>query len=80
MVRANSIVLRPSAIDDLSSVHSLYRAVAESPGGLARLPVEITRSYVENFLHATISRGLGFVAVDERKEIEIGRASCRERV
>jgi RimJ/RimL family protein N-acetyltransferase len=69
MVRANSIELRPSAIDDLASVHSLYRAVAERPGGLARLPVEITRSYVENFLHATISRGLGFVAVDERKEI-----------
>jgi len=69
MKRANNIDLRSSTIDDLAGVYSLYCAVAATPGGLARLSFEITHSYVETFLHATLARGLGFVAVDEHGKI-----------
>ena len=69
MQRASNIELRLSTIDDLNGVYSLYCTVAETPGGLARLRFEITRSYVETFLHATLARGLGLVAVDEHGKI-----------
>ena len=58
-----------SQIEDTPKVLSLYRGVAEQSGGLARLPFEITSHYVENFLKATVSRGLGFVAVDNNDNI-----------
>jgi putative acetyltransferase len=61
--------IRLSQIEDTARVLSLYRDVAEKPGGLARLPFEITSHYVENFLKATVSRGLGFVAVDNNDDI-----------
>jgi len=61
--------IRLSQIEDTPKVLSLYRDVAEKPGGLARLPFEITSHYVENFLKATVSRGLGFVAVDNNDNI-----------
>ena len=61
--------IRLSQIEDTAKVLSLYRDVAEKPGGLARLPFEITSHYVENFLKATVSRGLGFVAVDNNDNI-----------
>ena len=61
--------IRLSQIEDTAKVLSLYRDVAEKPGGLARLSFEITSHYVENFLKATVSRGLGFVAVDNNDDI-----------
>ena len=61
--------IRLSQIEDTPKVLSLYRDVAEKPGGLARLPFEITSHYVENFLKATVSRGLGFVAVDNNDDV-----------
>lgn len=61
--------IRLSQIEDTPKVLSLYRDVAEKPGGLARLPFEITSHYVENFLKATVSRGLGFVAVDNDDDV-----------
>ena len=61
--------IRLSQIEDTAKVLSLYRDVAEKPGGLARLPFEITSHYVENFLKATVSRGLGFVAVDNNDDV-----------
>ena len=61
--------IRLSQIEDAARVLSFYRDVAEKPGGLARLPFEITSRYVENFLKATVSRGLGFVAVDKNDNI-----------
>jgi putative acetyltransferase len=41
----------------------LYRAVARTPGGLARLEHEIDPGYVQGFLDKALSSGESFVAV-----------------
>ena len=69
MQRGNQFDIRLSKSEDFSGVLSLYRAVAETSGGLARLSSEITSGYVEQFFHATTSRGLGLVAVTKSEEI-----------
>lgn len=63
MAVSKGITLRPSTAADAAQLLSLYRAVAATPGGLARLPFEITPSYVQGFLDAAIARGVGLVAV-----------------
>lgn len=59
-----TINIRPSSSTDAAAVFALYRAVADIPGGLARLSFEISMDYVEHFLHAATTRGVGFVAVE----------------
>jgi putative acetyltransferase len=54
--------LRVSSTEDATAVLALYRRVAQVPGGLARLPFEITMSYVEGFLEPANTRGVGLVA------------------
>ena len=58
------INIRPSSSTDAAAVFALYRAVAEIPGGLARLPFEISMDYVEHFLQVATTRGVAIVAVE----------------
>jgi putative acetyltransferase len=57
-----AVVIRESSLSDSQAVLNLYKYVAETPGGLARLAFEVTPIYVESFLSAASLRGLGLVA------------------
>jgi len=57
--------IRPTTPEDTAEVLALYRRVACSPGGIARLEVEVSEAYVRAFLTRTFSDGAGLVAVDE---------------
>ena len=52
---------------DLAGIVQLYRKVAKIPGGLARLEHEIEESYVRDFLDKSISKGVGYIAEDNRQ-------------
>lgn len=58
----DGLSLRVSSTEDATAVLALYRRVAQVPGGLARLPFEITMPYVEGFLEPASTRGVGLVA------------------
>jgi len=61
--------VRTATIEDLPRVLGLYRRVAATPGGLARLVDEIDDSYVHSFLSRAVANGLILVAIDDRGEI-----------
>ncbi len=58
-----------TTIDDTSGILDLYKRVAVTPGGLARLLDEIDENYVSNFITKTINNGVGLVAIDENSQI-----------
>ena len=58
-----------TTIDDFTGVLDLYRRVAVTPGGLARLSDEIDENYVSSFMSKTINNGVGLVALDENSQI-----------
>ena len=62
MGNSATCTLREARGEDAEEICALYRRVAEVLGGLARLPFEITRPYVDNFLTLSALRGVGFVA------------------
>lgn len=64
-----SMKVRTATIEDLPRVLGLYRRVAATPGGLARLVDEIDDSYVHSFLSRAIANGLTLVAIDDPGEI-----------
>ena len=49
---------RTAEISDIPGIVKLYKAVAKTPGGLARLEHEITEDYVANFLKKSLDNGL----------------------
>jgi ribosomal protein S18 acetylase RimI-like enzyme len=61
--------IRTATIGDLSQVLGLYRRVAATPGGLARLVDEIDETYVHSFLSRAVANGLTLVAIEDRREI-----------
>ncbi len=61
--------IRKSHAQDIDAVHALYRRVAATPGGLARLEDEVTVDYVSGFLSRALKDGLSLLAVDEDKVI-----------
>jgi ribosomal protein S18 acetylase RimI-like enzyme len=54
--------LRHGRSEDASAIRDLYATVAATPGGLARLPDEVTREYVSDFVAQSLERGILFVA------------------
>ncbi len=60
-----TIDIRPAVESDLDDILTLYRAVAEVPGGLLRRVHEITPGYVRKNFDAARRSGLSFVAADE---------------
>jgi len=61
--------IRVANDQDAPALLDLYRKVAAFPGGLSRLEAEITPDYIQNFLSASMARGLIFVAVSSSAEI-----------
>lgn len=54
--------IRPGRANDAAAIRELYRAVAAIPGGIARAADEITADYVDQFVHASLERGIIVVA------------------
>lgn len=64
-----ALTIRPATRADLGAVLGLYRAVAATPGGLARLEHEVDEAYVAGFLEKALRSGVGLVAVDAEARI-----------
>ena len=67
--RDEKMNIRQTEIGDATAVHNLYKKVAASPGGLARLRNEITEKYVREFLKKSISNGVSVVSVHSNGQI-----------
>jgi len=61
--------IRPITAEDTAEVLALYRRVACSPGGIARLEDELSEAYVRAFVTKALSDGIGLVAVDKSGSI-----------
>lgn len=61
----DAIAVRATRADDVDALLSLYRAVARTPGGLARLESEIGRDVVESYVTRSVDGGIGRVAVTD---------------
>lgn len=54
--------LRPGRPEDAAAIRRLYLAVAQTPGGIARTPEEVTAGYVNDFVRYSLDRGILIVA------------------
>jgi ribosomal protein S18 acetylase RimI-like enzyme len=54
--------IRHGTLEDARAIQTLYQAVAATPDGLARRPVEVTSDYVNDFLVHSLERGILMVA------------------
>ena len=54
---------RTANIDDLDRLVKLYKNVARTEGGIARLEHEVTEDYVRNFIEKSLTSGLIIVGV-----------------
>ena len=57
--------LRSAKMSDAADVVALYKRVAQTPGGLARLEAEVDEEYVTGFLSRSLKDGLSIVAESE---------------
>ncbi len=57
--------MRFATPDDTPEVLSLYRRVAQVPGGIARLAHEVSEAYVRSFLSKAEAAGIALVVHDE---------------
>lgn len=55
-------IIRAGTLDDAPAIQALYRAVAATPGGIARAPDEVTMDYVEEFVEHSLQGGVLLVA------------------
>jgi len=62
---------RIADIDDLHSLVTLYKAVARTEDGIARLESEITEDYVKDFLLNSMATGLIIVGENPDNESEL---------
>ena len=49
---------RTATPEDLDAIVKLYKTVAQTEGGIARLEDEVTSGYVRNFLQKSLESGL----------------------
>jgi ribosomal protein S18 acetylase RimI-like enzyme len=54
--------VRRGTREDAPAIQALYQAVAVTPGGIARLPAEVTTEYVNDFVAQSVERGILIVA------------------
>lgn len=59
---AGAVTIRRGRLDDAPAIRQLYRAVAATPGGIARAPDEVTAEYVAEFVASSLRRGVLLVA------------------
>jgi putative acetyltransferase len=62
---------RIAHIDDLHSLITLYKTVARTENGIARLESEITEDYVKDFLLKSLATGLIIVGENPDNETEL---------
>ena len=62
---------RIADVDDLPALIKLYKAVARTEDGIARLEHEITEDYVLNFIHKSLATGLIIVGEDPNDPTEL---------
>jgi ribosomal protein S18 acetylase RimI-like enzyme len=62
---------RIADIDDLRSLITLYKAVARTEDGIARLEHEVTEDYVQDFLLKSLASGLIIVGENPNNETEL---------
>jgi ribosomal protein S18 acetylase RimI-like enzyme len=62
---------RIADIDDLHSLVTLYKAVARTEDGIARLEYEVTEDYVKDFLLKSLASGLIIVGENPDNETEL---------
>jgi len=68
--------IRRSSSRDVEGIASLYKAVGDAGGGLARASDEVTEKYVSDFLTAAIAEGIALVATDTAGNV-IGEIHAR---
>jgi putative acetyltransferase len=68
--------IRWTQATDVDGIVTLYKAVGHAGGGLARTPDEVTRDYVNDFLHAALNGGVALVATDDAGNV-IGEIHTR---
>jgi ribosomal protein S18 acetylase RimI-like enzyme len=56
------VIVRHGRREDAAAIQALYKAVAATPGGIARTPHEVTREYVDDFIAHSLARGIILVA------------------
>lgn len=56
------MIVRHGRREDASAIQALYKAVAATPGGIARTPHEVTIEYVNDFVTHSLERGIILVA------------------
>jgi ribosomal protein S18 acetylase RimI-like enzyme len=54
--------IRHGTLEDALAIQALYRAVAATPGGIARTPDEVTSDYIDDFVAQSLDRGILIVA------------------
>lgn len=62
---------RIAVIDDLRSLITLYKTVAQTEDGIARLEHEVTEDYVKDFLTKSIASGLIIVGENPDDETQL---------
>jgi ribosomal protein S18 acetylase RimI-like enzyme len=62
---------RTATIEDLDRLLKLYKTVASTEGGIARLESEITRTYISSFLEKSLETGLIIVGENPNDENEL---------
>lgn len=61
--------IRRAVVSDKTSIYSLYREVASTSGGIARVEEEITESYIENLFENVSKEGIMLLAEEEGQVI-----------
>ena len=59
---AGAVTIRRGRLEDAPAIRELYRAVAATPGGIARASDEVTAEYVAEFVASSLGRGVLLVA------------------
>ncbi|MEO8472893.1 MAG: N-acetyltransferase [Chryseolinea sp.] len=62
---------RTAETNDLHRLVALYKAVAKTEGGIARLEHEVTEDYVKNFVEKSLETGLIIVAENPENSNEL---------
>lgn len=65
------IIARKATMADQPQIENLYRIVASTVGGLARLESEITTEYIGHFMQRSAESGLEFVLIDPTANFQI---------
>jgi RimJ/RimL family protein N-acetyltransferase len=58
----NELLIRKASLADKSALFTLYKSIAEKPGGIIRIPPEVNENYIETILTKSLQTGLILVS------------------